>query len=681
MFTSSVTVQAFRPYLPSVNPRSITKVAAEVDDQSAQTVGQKVRAFRVRALGLWAMRVMASRKDELRNHQRARRDPGSVSIRAELAGLEDLMARLEHIHGEDVAAVHPHHRSDALNLVDYLALRHGDVRQLQRTLGERGLSSLGRCEPHVLATVQSVRAALDGKVPRTGHGTLSFEEGRLALDRNTDALFGPRPPERVPRVMVTLPSEAAEDYLLVRRLVARGMDVARINGAHDDPLVWERMACNVHKASAEIDRPCRVSMDLPGPKIRTGPLVDGPQVLRLRPHRDLLGVPVAPAIATLVAGTALAHPAPALPVDAPWIERRHPGDVVSMVDTRGDQRELRVVDVVPGGCGVEVWDTTYVETGATLSCGGDVTRVGTLARIPQYHVLQVGDPLVLTLAVDPVVPWRHGQPGCARIGCTLPAAFEAAKIGQRVILDDGKMTGVIESVAADELRIRVLTATPRGSRLRAEKGINLPDTDLPVAAVTDADLPLLAVAAAHADMVALSFLRHERDVDTVHDYLRRLRAEHLGLILKIETTAAFARLPEILLHAMRSPLVGVMIARGDLAVEAGYERLAEVQEEILWLCEAAHLPVIWATEVLDQMARTGQPSRAEVTDAAMAQRAECVMLNKGPHIDTAIVMLDDILRRMSGHQRKKTALLRPLQSWIDSTPPPSEPFPPDHGLV
>ena len=114
---------------------------------------------------------------------------------------------------------------------------------------------------------------------------------------------------------------------------------------------------------------------------------------------------------------------------------------------------------------------------------------------------------------------------------------------------------------------------------------------------------------------------------------------------------------------MRSPLVGVMIARGDLAVEAGYERLAEVQEEILWLCEAAHLPVIWATEVLDQLARTGQPSRAEVTDAAMAQRAECVMLNKGPHIDAAIVVLDDILRRMSGHQRKKTPFLRPLRSW------------------
>ena len=140
-----------------------------------------------------------------------------------------------------------------------------------------------------------------------------------------------------------------------------------------------------------------------------------------------------------------------------------------------------------------------------------------------------------------------------------------------------------------------------------------------------------------------------------------------GLVLKIETEAAFTRLPEILLHAMRSQRVGVMIARGDLAVEVGYERLAELQEEILWLCEAAHMPVIWATEVLDHLARTGQPSRAEVTDAAMAQRAECVMLNKGPHLDTAIVVLDDILRRMSGHQRKKTALLRPLRSWDGGT--------------
>ena len=120
----------------------------------------------------------------------------------------------------------------------------------------------------------------------------------------------------------------------------------------------------------------------------------------------------------------------------------------------------------------------------------------------------------------------------------------------------------------------------------------------------------------------------------------------------------------MLLAAMRSDApVGVMIARGDLAVEAGYERLAELQEEILWICEAANVPAIWATEVLDRLAKTGRPSRAEITDAAMAERAECVMLNKGPRIVEAVAVLDDILRRMADHQRKKFSLLRPLRSF------------------
>jgi pyruvate kinase len=106
-----------------------------------------------------------------------------------------------------------------------------------------------------------------------------------------------------------------------------------------------------------------------------------------------------------------------------------------------------------------------------------------------------------------------------------------------------------------------------------------------------------------------------------------------------------------------------MVARGDLAIECGFERLAEVQEEMLWLCDAAHVPVIWATQVLDQMARTGQPSRAEISDAAMAGRAECVMLNKGPYIAEAVAALDDIISRMSSHQLKKMNLLRRLASW------------------
>ncbi len=587
-------------------------------------------------------------------------------ILADLEQLEQAMARRESRHGDDIARVHPDHRADAINLTHYLALRQGDERSLQRSLGRRGLSSLGRCEPHVLATVESVRSALGSSTSLRVPLQLSFEAGRAALDRNTDALFGPRPRGRVPRVMVTLPSEAATDYPLVRRLVASGMDVARINGAHDGPEAWDAMARNVHKASQEVARPCRVSMDLPGPKLRTGPLVEGPRVVRLRPERDLRGVAVAPVLLALVAGAASdGEMLPALPVGGAWLERRSPGDVVDLVDTRGSRRELRVVGCEPGRSTAESWDTTYIETGTELSCAGDATPVGVLPPVPQYHVLRAGDRLRLTVDLQPAEPWSHGQPGTASIGCTLPAAFEVARPGHRVILDDGKLKGVVERVAPGEMVVRIESAAPRGSRLRAEKGINLPEADFPLAAVTDSDVPLLRVAAAHADMVALSFLRHERDVDLMRDYLRRVGAEELGLVLKIETGAAFVRLPEILLHAMRSPRVGVMIARGDLAVEVGYERLAEMQEEILWLCEAAHLPVIWATEVLDHLARTGQPSRAEVTDAAMAQRAECVMLNKGPHVETAIVVLDDILRRMAGHQRKKAALLRPLHSWYE----------------
>jgi pyruvate kinase len=85
-----------------------------------------------------------------------------------------------------------------------------------------------------------------------------------------------------------------------------------------------------------------------------------------------------------------------------------------------------------------------------------------------------------------------------------------------------------------------------------------------------------------------------------------------------------------------------------------------VQEEILWLCEAAHVPVIWATQVLENLAKTGSPSRAEVTDAAMGVRAECVMLNKGPFVTDAVRFLSGVLERMQAHQHKKRTMLRKL---------------------
>jgi pyruvate kinase len=194
--------------------------------------------------------------------------------------------------------------------------------------------------------------------------------------------------------------------------------------------------------------------------------------------------------------------------------------------------------------------------------------------------------------------------------------------------------------------------------------------------LTSGDMAALDVAAAFADIVGLSFVRTAADVEALHEALAVRNADTVGVILKIETRRGFENLPQILLTALRRPPAGVMVARGDLGVEIGFERMAEVQEQVLWLCEAAHLPVIWATQVLEGLTKTGMPTRGEVTDAAMSSRAECVMLNKGPYVERAVRFLDDVLARMRDHNIKKTPMLRRLKvsegRWdaaAESTPP------------
>lgn len=251
----------------------------------------------------------------------------------------------------------------------------------------------------------------------------------------------------------------------------------------------------------------------------------------------------------------------------------------------------------------------------------------------------------------------------ATIACTLPEVFAQVCIGERIFFDDGRIGGVIREIGSTGLVIEITQAGRDGGRLAGDKGINLPDSQLDLPALTDKDIEDLAVVARQADLVGLSFVQWGSDIDALRSRLDALGAHEIGVILKIETRRAFENLPELLLSAMASRTAGVMIARGDLAVECGYERLAEVQEEILWATEAAHMPVIWATQVLETLAKTGKPSRAEITDAAMGERAECVMLNKGPHILDAMRVLDDILTRMQSHQAKKRSLLRALAAW------------------
>jgi pyruvate kinase len=255
-----------------------------------------------------------------------------------------------------------------------------------------------------------------------------------------------------------------------------------------------------------------------------------------------------------------------------------------------------------------------------------------------------------------------GQPVCpATIGCTLPVVFRDLKRGDRVHLDDGKISARVLELHDRYAVLEVTHAGPLGTKLRGDKGINLPDTPLRLDALTPKDSDDLEFIVKHADIVAYSFVRRGEDVLYLQSELAKLGRPDLPIVLKIENRQAFERLPSLLLALMHSPVAGVMIARGDLAVELGWQRLAEVQEEILWMCEAAHMPVVWATQVLESLAKTGMPSRAEITDAAMSVRAECVMLNKGPYILEALRVLSDILRRMQDHQVKKRPMLRRLK--------------------
>jgi pyruvate kinase len=198
------------------------------------------------------------------------------------------------------------------------------------------------------------------------------------------------------------------------------------------------------------------------------------------------------------------------------------------------------------------------------------------------------------------------------------------------------------------------------ARLASGKGIAFPDSTFSLGHLGPQDEAALRFALEHADGVGVSFVASARDVALVGERIRGAGRPGFGMILKLETRAAVSDLAGILFEALRYDPVGIMIARGDLAVELSFERLAELQEELLWFGEACHLPVIWATQVLDTVAHTGLPTRAEVTDAAMAMRAECVMLNKGPYIATATKMLADIIRKMEAHQYKKRALYRRL---------------------
>ncbi|SDJ80508.1 pyruvate kinase [Aliiruegeria lutimaris] len=474
------------------------------------------------------------------------------------ANLSRLRDTIEHEAGQTLDGWRPAiEREDFLpsaeNLARYLAMRKVDLRGIQDGLVELGMSSLGRCESHIRPTLDAASATLASVagLPAEDYPLASaFFEGPQRVARARDAMFGQGEPGT--RIMVTLPTEAAEDENIIRQFVYAGANSVRINCAHDDETAWAAMIRHVRTISREVGRDVRINMDLGGPKVRT----------------DL-----------------------------------------------GDKLK-----------------------GKRLFSGD---RISLVYELPE------------------------DRKGLAVTTLNHPELIDKLVIGSRVWLDDGKIGGVVESLDESGAVIEVTSVRPSGVKIKHGKGVNLPGVAVEIPALTEKDLNDLDFVARHADTIGFSFVQTPQDVrDLIAALQGRLGDAPLpAVMLKIETELAVRNLPRLLVQAGGKLPVAVMIARGDLSVELGMDRTSEMQEEILWMCAAAHVPTVWATQVLESLMKEGLASRAEVTDAAMGQRAECVMLNKGPYAPQGIAFLQEVLRRMARHHGKRIAIMGPLNSW------------------
>jgi pyruvate kinase len=464
--------------------------------------------------------------------------------------------------------VHPQYRLSAKNLYRYLILRSYDLRKYHDSLSEIGISSLRSSEGYVysnLYTVLNHLLLMQGKhlkIPKDVE-EIGYKKSVKLLRKHSDSLFHVKTKDHFTEIMVTLPNEAADDKVLLEKLMLEGMEIARINLSHGDLDIWTRMVENIQELRQKLRMDVKIYMDLSGPKLRTS------------------------------------------------------------------QIEVK-------------------------------TRKG---KIKQSIKLEVGDRLILTKRPTKGKPKLQDKDmeviQQAEVGVMLPEIIDGLKEKDLVYFDDGMIKAEVLSKKADEAEIVITEAYKR--KLSSHKGINLPISKLNLPSLTKMDIELLPFVCENADMLGYSFVRTPKDVQKLYRELDKNGNKKIGVIFKIENQEAFENLPLILLEGMKRKKIGVMIARGDLAVEIGFERIAEVQNEILWICEAAHIPVIWATQVLENLAKTGIPTRAEVTDAAQSAQAECVMLNKGPHIVKAVCMLKGILSKMGAHSHKKKNAMRPLK--------------------
>lgn len=444
------------------------------------------------------------------------------------------------------------------NLRHYLNVRKYDFSELQDDLTKVGLSSFGRSQAHMEASVNvalkmlALALSLEKEIPPS---LLSYEASHAIMDENAK-LFSPS--QEKTKIMITVPSEYDDNWF--QTLADEGVHLFRINTAHDNPLSWSKMAEKIQNVSVEGFKPT-LYVDLAGPKIRTS------------------------------------------------IEKSHKS---------GKPKKIK---------------------------------------------LHYGDTLLIHPEKTPLEP-KQIKEYDAIVGCTLEKIGSVVAIGDPVFIDDGKIELRIEEIVDESISCTVITRNEKGVKIKDEKGINFPNSDIALHAICDHDKAILADIVTYADIIGISFAQTPEDIEDLIAQLHHLgKKGEIGIVAKIETKKGVQNLPAILEALIAYGKSGIMIARGDLAIEIGFENLAYLQEEILDLCTAAHIPVILATQVLENKMKTNIPSRAEISDVAFAHKAECVMLNKGDYAIETIRILTTIFEQMDRVFRKNKLLYNPSFQW------------------
>lgn len=223
---------------------------------------------------------------------------------------------------------------------------------------------------------------------------------------------------------------------------------------------------------------------------------------------------------------------------------------------------------------------------------------------------------------------------------------DVAALGQKVLLDDGNLQFAVERIEGHEVYCRVLVSGP----LKPRKGVNLPDTKLPIPALTEKDRVDLAFALRHGvDFIALSFVRSAEDIRQVKDLMKDF-GRTVPVLAKIEKKEALENLDAILREAN-----GAMVARGDLGIEIPMQEVPSAQKRIIRICNQLAKPVIVATQMLESMITNPRPTRAEIADIynAILDGTDAVMLSgetaAGRYPARAVEVMDTVAGEAEKH--------------------------------